>query len=129
MTIVIAYSSVAGGRLGNGNGTEPNSLELKRAFDDRIAPTSRGHYGTYDYEPLFLDCSYGFRPGRGPHDAVRDLQHYLYSHDVEGVIDIDIASYFDTIDQSRLLEMLSEKVADPRDGLEKTYRSASLERR
>jgi RNA-directed DNA polymerase len=66
------------------------------------------------YEPLFLDCSYGFRPGRGAHDAVRDLQHYLYSHEVERVIDIDISSYFDTIDQSRLLEMLSEKVADPR---------------
>jgi len=66
------------------------------------------------YEPLFLDCSYGFRPGRGPHDAVRDLQHYLYSHEVESVIDVDIAGYFDTIDQSRLLEMVGEKVADPR---------------
>jgi group II intron reverse transcriptase/maturase len=66
------------------------------------------------YEPVFLDCSYGFRPGRGPHDAVRALQHHLYSHEVESVIDVDIASYFDTIDQSRLLEMVGEKVADPR---------------
>jgi group II intron reverse transcriptase/maturase len=66
------------------------------------------------YEPLFLDCSYGFRPGRGPHDAVRALHHYLYSHEVACVIDVDIASYFDTIDQSRLLEMVGEKVADPR---------------
>lgn len=66
------------------------------------------------YEPLFLDCSYGFRPGRGPHDAVRALHRYLYLHEVESVIDVDIASYFDSIDQSRLLEMLSEKIADRR---------------
>ncbi len=65
------------------------------------------------YEPLFLDCSYGFRPGRGPHDAVRALHQYLYGHEVESVIDVDVASYFDSIDQSRLLEMLGEKIADP----------------
>ena len=66
------------------------------------------------YEPRFLGCSYGFRPGRGPHDAVRALHHYLYRHEVESVIDVDIASYFDSIDQSRLLKMVSEKVADRR---------------
>jgi group II intron reverse transcriptase/maturase len=66
------------------------------------------------YEPLFLDCSYGFRPGRGPHDAVRALHQYLYRNQVASVIDVDLASYFDSIDQSRLLEMLGEKVADPR---------------
>ena len=66
------------------------------------------------YEPLFLDCSYGFRPGRGPHDAVRALHQYLYRHEVECVIDVDIASYFDSIGQSRLLEMLGEKIADRR---------------
>jgi len=64
------------------------------------------------YEPLFLDCSYGFRPGRGPHDAVRALHQHLYRNEVESVIDVDIAGYFDSIDQSRLLEMLSEKIAD-----------------
>ena len=66
------------------------------------------------YEPQFLECSYGFRPGRGPHDAVRAVQHYLYGHEVESVIDVDIASYFDSIDQSQLLEMVGEKVADSR---------------
>jgi RNA-directed DNA polymerase len=66
------------------------------------------------YEPQFLECSYGFRPGRGPHDAVRAVQHYLYGHEVESVIDVDIASYFDSIDPSQLLEMVGEKVADSR---------------
>ena len=64
------------------------------------------------YEPVFMDSSYGFRPGRGPHDAVRALHQYLYRHEVESVIDVDIARFFDTIDRRRLLGMLSQKVTD-----------------
>ncbi len=66
------------------------------------------------YEPVFLECSYGFRPGRGPHDAVRALHQHLYRHEVESVIDVDLAQFFDTIDQNRLLEMISQKVSDRR---------------
>jgi retron-type reverse transcriptase len=47
------------------------------------------------YEPLFLDCSYGFRPGRGCHDALRALHHHLFRYEVETVIDVDLAGYLD----------------------------------
>ena len=66
------------------------------------------------YEPLFLDCSYGFRPGRSAHDAVRDLHRHLYSHRVSTVIDVDLSRYFDSIDQRLLLEMVGRKIADRR---------------
>ena len=66
------------------------------------------------YEPLFLDCSYGFRPGRSAHDAVRDLYQHLYSHRVSTVIDVDLSRYFDSIDQQLLLEMIGQKIADRR---------------
>ena len=66
------------------------------------------------YEPLFLECSYGFRPGRSAHDAVRDLHRHLYSHRVSTVIDVDLARYFDSIDQTLLLKMIGKKVADRR---------------
>ena len=66
------------------------------------------------YEPLFLDCSFGFRPGRGCHDAIRALHQHLYRQEVEVVIDVDLASYFDAIDHLLLLGMLREKVGDPR---------------
>ena len=66
------------------------------------------------YEPLFLDCSYGFRPGRGCHDAIRSLQHPLYSHEVEVVIDLDLERFFDTIDHHLLEEILREKIQDQR---------------
>lgn len=66
------------------------------------------------YEPLFLDCSYGFRPGRGCHDAVKALYQHLYRQDVQMIIDVDLANFFGTIDQQRLLELLREKIGDER---------------
>ena len=66
------------------------------------------------YEPIFLDCSFGFRPGRGCHDAIRALHQHLYRNEVEAVIDVDLASYFDSIDHALLLEMIGAKVNDKR---------------
>jgi RNA-directed DNA polymerase len=66
------------------------------------------------YEPLFLDCSYGFRPGRGCHDAIRALQNHLYSNHVRSVIDIDLQNFFGTIDRSLLVKMLETKIQDKR---------------
>lgn len=64
------------------------------------------------YEPLFLDCSYGFRPGRGCHDAVSALKDHLFRNEVETVIDVDLANFFGTIDLKILEGMLREKIAD-----------------
>lgn len=66
------------------------------------------------YEPLFLEGCYGFRPGRGCHDAIRALYQHLYGHDVQIIIDVDLANFFGTIDQQRLVELLREKIGDER---------------
>ena len=66
------------------------------------------------YEPLFLDCCYGFRPGRGCHDARRALHQHLYRKEVETIIDVDMANYFGTIDHGLLEAMLREKIKDER---------------
>lgn len=66
------------------------------------------------YEPIFYECSYGFRPGRGCHDAIKALQHHLYSNDVEVVIDIDLGNFFGTIDHELMKGILSEKIKDPK---------------
>lgn len=66
------------------------------------------------YEPLFLDCSYGFRPGRGCHDAIKALYQHLYRHDVQIILDVDLANFFGTIDQQQLVERLREKIGDER---------------
>jgi RNA-directed DNA polymerase len=64
------------------------------------------------YEPVFLDVSYGFRPGRGAHDALRSLNQALYQGEVNWILEADIVSFFDSIDRKMLMEMLRERVAD-----------------
>lgn len=66
------------------------------------------------YEPVFLDCSFGFRSGRGCHDAVRALHQHLYKNSVQVVIDIDLANFFGTIDHKLLENILRMKVQDKR---------------
>lgn len=66
------------------------------------------------YEPLFLDCSYGFRPQRGCHDAIKDLRRHLNDRKVETVIDVDLTNFFGTIDHKVLEGFLREKIGDER---------------
>ena len=64
------------------------------------------------YEPLFLECSYGFRPERSCHTAIQALHQYLYKNEVQTVIDIDLANFFGTIDHTMLEGILREKIND-----------------
>ena len=66
------------------------------------------------YEPLCLDCSFGFRPGKGCHDAIKALHKHLYNYNVETVIDIDLKNFFGTIDHKLLTDILEMKIKDPR---------------
>jgi group II intron reverse transcriptase/maturase len=64
------------------------------------------------YEQDFLDCSYGFRPGRSAHDAVRALHRVADQGVMNWVLEADIVSFFDNVDRTALREMLRERVAD-----------------
>jgi len=64
------------------------------------------------YEPIFMDCSHGFRPKRGCHTAIKDLRKYLYDNPVETIIDIDLKNFFGTIDHKILEGILREKIKD-----------------
>jgi RNA-directed DNA polymerase len=64
------------------------------------------------YEPLFHEHSYGFRPKRGAHDAVRALNQVLYRGEGNWILEADIKSFFDTIDRKALSKMLQDRVAD-----------------
>ncbi|MGI6224580.1 MAG: reverse transcriptase domain-containing protein, partial [Prevotella sp.] len=63
------------------------------------------------YEPLFSDNSYGFRPKRSCHMAVRKALEYL-NEGYEWVIDFDIEKYFDTVNHDKLISILREQVND-----------------
>lgn len=83
-------------------------------FEDKIVQMMMQRVFEHIYESLFLDCSYGFRPKRSCHDAIKALHQHLYRHQVSTVIDIDLKGYFDTIDHSLLEEMLRTKIKDER---------------
>ena len=64
------------------------------------------------YEQDFLDCSYGYRPDRGPVDAVLDAQTTFQFGTFNYVVEADIKGFFDNIDHQWLLKMLSLRIDD-----------------
>ncbi len=63
------------------------------------------------FEADFKDCSYGFRPKRRAHEAIARIRENLTAGRLE-VYDADLAGYFDSIPQDKLMEMLSRRIAD-----------------
>jgi RNA-directed DNA polymerase len=64
-------------------------------------------------EPKFSASSYGFRPGRGAHDALRQSSRYVESG-LEYVVDIDLEKFFDTVNHDILMSRLARHVKDKR---------------
>jgi RNA-directed DNA polymerase len=63
------------------------------------------------FEADFLDCSYGFRPGRNAHQALAEIRGHLQAG-YQAVYDADLKSYFDTISHEKLLACLRQRVTD-----------------
>jgi group II intron reverse transcriptase/maturase len=64
------------------------------------------------YEPIFHDSSYGFRPKRNAHQALRALDQALMRGEINWILEADIESFFDSIHRKMLMQMLQERVAD-----------------
>ena len=64
------------------------------------------------YEQDFLDCSYGFRPGRSAHQALEALWRGLMAMGGGWIIDLDIQSFFDDVDWNHLRSFLDQRVRD-----------------
>lgn len=83
-------------------------------FEDKLVQKMTAQILGSIYEPTFRDCSYGFRPGLGCHDAIRALHHHLYSRPVETVIDVDLANYFGSIPSDVIETILRQRIGDER---------------
>ena len=64
------------------------------------------------YEPLFLDCSYGFRPRRNCYDAVRYINNAVIFGNINWVVEADIKGFFDHVNHDKLMEMLAYDIQD-----------------
>ena len=80
---------------------------------DRVAQTALRSVLEPIFERDFAEHSYGFRPGRGAKDALREVARLL-REGYSWVVDADIRSYFDSIPRERLLARVAEKIADGR---------------
>jgi RNA-directed DNA polymerase len=78
---------------------------------DRVVQTSLRNAIEPIFEKKFLECSYGFRPGRGCKDALRKVSEGL-ARGRAWVVDVDIEQYFDSIDKKRLMTEVAQEVAD-----------------
>jgi group II intron reverse transcriptase/maturase len=84
------------------------------SLEDKIAQRAIVEVLNAIYETDFLGFSYGFRPGRGQHDALDALAAAIETRRVNWILDADIRSFFDSIDHSRMMRFLEHRVGDHR---------------
>lgn len=81
-------------------------------FEDKVLQRAVTMVLEAVYEEEFLDCSYGFRPGRSAHQALQALWKGMAEIGGGWVIDLDITKFFDTLDHGKLREILDGRVRD-----------------
>src|SRR5499433_246926 len=64
------------------------------------------------YEQDFLNCSYGFRPGRGQHQALEEVGRVICTRPTGWILELDITAYFDSIAREQLMEMIEKRISD-----------------
>jgi RNA-directed DNA polymerase len=80
---------------------------------DRVIQQAIAQVLTPIYEGKFSETSYGFRPNRNQHQAIRKCQEYI-NEGYKWVVDIDISKYFDTVNQDKLMSILARDITDKR---------------
>lgn len=81
-------------------------------FEDKVLQRAATMVLEAVYEQEFLDCSYGFRPGRSARQALDDLHREAMRMGGGWVVEIDIKGYFDSIDHERLRAVLHGRIRD-----------------
>lgn len=84
------------------------------ALEDKIVQQGTIWVLNQIYEKDFYGFSYGFRPERSPHNALDAIWVGITQRKVNWVLDVDIKSFFDTINHAWLMEFLERRIADPR---------------
>ncbi len=84
------------------------------AVEDKIVQGAVAMVLSAIYEVDFLGFSYGFRPGRGQHDALDALVVGIDGRKVNWILDADIRSFFDMVDQKWMIRFVEHRIGDPR---------------
>ena len=83
------------------------------AYEDKLVQAAMAKILNAIYEQDFLECSFGFRPNRGCHDALKVLDKILNKKEINYVVDVDIRGFFDHVDHEWMLKFLQHRITDP----------------
>jgi RNA-directed DNA polymerase len=83
------------------------------AAEDKVVQMGLARILEAIYEGDFLKVSYGFRPGRGCHEALRAFDRMVMTKPVSHVIEVDVEGYYNAIDHEWLMRCLEQRIADP----------------
>ena len=98
-------------RIPKGDGKETRPIGIP-TFEDKVLQRAVAMLLAAVYEQDFLDCSYGFRPGRSAHQALEAIWKNVMGMKGGWVIEVDIRRYFDTLDHEHVRGILSRRVRD-----------------
>ena len=82
------------------------------AYEDRLVQGNMAEILEVIYEPIFLNTSYGFRPGKSCHDAIERLDKIIMKQKVNYVVDADIKGFFENVDHEWLMKFLGKTIED-----------------
>jgi RNA-directed DNA polymerase len=94
-----------------GTGAETRPIGIP-TFEDKVLQRAVVMALEPIYEQDFLDCSFGFRPGRSAHQALQALWDQTMALGGGWVVEVDIRKFFDTLDRTHLRELLRRRVRD-----------------
>lgn len=84
------------------------------AYEDRLVQGAMTDVLNEIYENIFLDCSYGFRPGRDCHQAIKKLDEIIMKKNINYVVDADIKGFFNNVNHEWLVKFLELTIQDPK---------------
>ena len=82
------------------------------AYEDKLVQAVLAKILNVIYEQDFLECSFGFRPNRGCHDAIKLLDKILNKPNIHYVVDTDIKSFFDNVDHEWMMKFIEHRIQD-----------------
>ncbi len=81
-------------------------------YEDKLVQAIISEILTAIYEPIFLDCSNGYRPNRNCHTALSQLKNTIYNNNTKYIVEADVEGFFNNINHQKLLELLKIKIID-----------------
>jgi len=98
-------------------------------YEDKLVEKAVAQLLEVVYEPKFLDFSYGFRPKRNCHQAIKKVYNEIQQKKVSYVVEADIRSFFDTLDHEWMIKFLENDIADKKfiDIIKKQLKAGILE--